>query len=262
MTSRRRSKLSSRATYNLIYLLFTLYELRYRKIVLNNCGYHPTELQLENGLQLQFYLELLKTVELSPDKPLDILEIGCGQGHGGIFLLQNHFAKHSRYTGMDISDVAIGYCKFKYRHLADAGFVSSGSHFADQAFDLVISIETTYPRHEQNLQDIYRCLKPSGLLVFAETYSMQESADYDLKLLASGFEIINKINVTDNIVTAFINDNERKLAYLEKLSWLPKKTLAFLGHYYAVIGSARFNNYQSGRRNGFIYAVRKPAESC
>ncbi|MDP2903465.1 MAG: class I SAM-dependent methyltransferase [Methylovulum sp.] len=228
--------------------------------MLNNCGFHPSELQTENGLQYQFYLELLKTVELPPDKPLKILEIGCGQGHGGLFLLQNYFAEHSTYTGIDISDIAIHYCKLKYRHLRNAAFVTSHNTppFADQTFDVVISIETTYPRHEQNLQELYRYLKPSGLLLFAETYDMHDNTNHDMKLLNSGFTIINKINVTENIVAAFINDNQRKLAYLKKLSWLPKKSLTFLGHYFGVVNSARFASYQSGQRNGFIYAARKP----
>ncbi|MDO9105052.1 MAG: class I SAM-dependent methyltransferase [Methylovulum sp.] len=263
-TDTRSPKLSSRAKYNLIYLLFTLYELRYKQIVLNNCGYHPSGLQTENGLQLQFYLELLNKVELPTERPLKILDIGCGQAHGGIFLLQHYFAPQSQYTGIDISDVAIRYCKIKHRHLHNAEFVTSHNvpAFAEGTFDLVISIETTYPRHENNLQEISRLLKPAGMLLFAETYSKQEADNYDLKLLGSGFEIINKTNVTDNIVAAFVHDNERKLAYLKKLSWLPKKTLAFLGHYYGVIGSARFKNYQSGQRNGFIYAARKPSQAC
>ena len=252
---------SKRIQYNLIYALFALYELKYHKILLNNCGFHPTELATENGLQYQFYLELLKAAALPLDQPLKILEIGCGQAHGGLFLLQNHFAEQSTYTGIDISDLAIHYCKRKYRHLGNAAFVTSHNApaFADQTFDIVISVETTYPRQTQNLQEIYRLLKPAGLLIFAETYNMQDNANHDLKLLDSGFTIINKINVTENIVAAFINDNERKLAYLKKLSWLPKKPLAFLGNYFGIVNSARFISYQSGQRNGFIYAAQKPA---
>ncbi len=248
--------MSSRLYYNFVYFLYCLYELRFGKILLNNYGYFPSSISDENAYQLQFYLELMSVGEITQNDALNLCEIGCGQGHGALFLLRNYLNHQSHFTGLDASEVAISYCKWKYRKLKNAAFKLNRHNlpFADESFDVFLSVETGVPRSSEALQDICRCLKPSGLFIFYETYEEQNA---DKLLSCNGFEIIRKINVTSNIVQALIHDNNRKQTHLDKLWFLPKKVLAFLNNYTAMQGSSKFEAYQGHKRNGFIYALRK-----
>lgn len=251
--------ITDRFRNNLIYFCYWCYELRYRKILLNNCGYYPTPLQGDNSLQLQLYLALLEATPLPTSDTLNICDIGCGQGHGGMFLLQHHLPAQTQYTGIDISEVAIAYCKFKYRHIKQARFKLSrhGIPAPDASYDMILSVETSAPRYQANLLDMHRCLKPEGLLVFFETYNMTSVNKPDELLAQCGFTIIRKINVTSQLIEAFKQDNTRKLNGFSQYAWLPKTLLAFLKEYMGVVGSERFNNYQSGKRNGLMYILKR-----
>lgn len=251
--------MKSNLRYNLIYLLYCLYELRYGKVLLNNYGYCPTSLTGENAYQLQFYAELLKAAGTGQEEVLDLCEIGCGQGHGGVHLLRNHLHGQCRYIGLDASEVAIYYCKWKHRQIKNALFKvnQEGIPFADEAFDIILSVETGVPRINEQLREVYRCLKPSGKFIVYETYNASKGTAPDHQFSHNGFAIVKKINVTSNIVDSLLQDNARKLAYLSKLWFLPKKIRKSLGGYANIVGSDRFENYYSNKRNGFIYVLQK-----
>lgn len=82
-------------------------------------------------------------------------------------------------------------------------------------------------------------------------------SNIDQQLERHGFEIIEKNNVTDRVVAAFIADHDRKTRELDKLYFLPKKIIDFLSGYMGVVGSTRFENYAQHKKNAFIYVLRK-----
>ena len=253
--------ISERLKYNLIYFLYCCYEWRYKKILLNNCGYHPSALTIDNALQFQLYLELIKTVKMPLDGSLDICEIGCGQGHGGVFLFDHYFSEQTQYTGIDISDVAIAYCRRKYKNRKNMQFLNNrpGSQLpcGDGSFDLIFGVEPVASRRDEYLQELHRCLKASGHFIFMETYNITVPRFADQRIERNGFEIVSKENITEHIVQAFVADNQRKLDSLKKLAFLPEKQLAFLRNFIGTVDSSRFNSYCNGTRNGFIYTLRK-----
>ncbi len=253
--------MKSRSLFNYIYAIYSLYELRYGKVLLNNYGYSPTEITKENALQLQFYTELMKAGEVSQTDALNICEVGCGQGHGGIYLLNNILSDKCQFTGLEGSDVAFLYCKFKHRKQKNARFILNrqGVPSPDNYFDVFISLETGIPRDDEQLKEIYRSLKPSGAFIFYETYDMAHDSEPDAQLKNSGFNIVKKTNVTANILGSMVEDNGRKLKYLSKLWFLPKKTQTYLGNYWGMVDSKKFEIYSNNHRNGFIYVITKPA---
>ncbi|PPD39842.1 MAG: hypothetical protein CTY16_18355 [Methylobacter sp.] len=254
--------MKSRLRYNFIYLMYCLYELRYGKILLNNYGYFPTAITEENAHQLQFYVELMKAGGVPRTEALNLCELGCGQGHGSMYLLRNYLDDGCHFNGLDASEAAIFYCKRKHRKLKNAVFKVNrqGMPFANDTFDVILSVETGVPRFNDQLREIYRSLKPSGSFIFYETYDMENNPATDAQLSRNGFIIIKKINVTPNIVESLIHDNERKLKLLRKLWFLPKRVMAYLNNYSCMVGSKRFERYYSNRRNGFIYVLGKLPE--
>ena len=99
-------------------------------------------------------------LRLSPEKPLQIFDAGCGPGHF-MELLQNY----GETTGTDFSLERLEACrKENFSSLAqtDLCFIP----FKENTFDLITTIDTI--EHIENdqaaLDELYRVLKPGGLI--------------------------------------------------------------------------------------------------
>ncbi len=197
--------------------------------------------------------------DISAIVALDICDIGCGQGHGSVFLLKHYLHKESRLTGLDIAEIAIKYCKWKHRKLKNAVFKLSqnGIPAKAAAFDVFLSVGSGVPHNSKLLQDVYRCLKPSGKFVFFEVYEARKEQALDQLIARNGFEISKKINVTQNLLLSLTYDNARKQALLSRLWFLPKKAAHFLHNYAATTGTAKFDACETEKLNGYIYVLRK-----
>jgi SAM-dependent methyltransferase len=254
-----RRKLSAKAKFNTYYFLYCCYELLYGKVLLHNSGYFPSDLTDENAYQYELYRQLMVIGEISPNAALDICDIGCGQGHGSVFLLKHYLHKESCLTGLDIAEIAIKYCRWKHRKLKNAVFKLSqkGIPAKAEAFDVFLSVGSGVPHNSKLLQDVYRCLKPSGKFVFFEVYEASKEQALDQLIARNGFEITKKINVTPNLLLSLANDNERKQALLSRLWFLPKKAARFLHNYAATTGTDKFDACETEKLNGYIYVLRK-----
>ena len=254
-----RRKLSAKAKFNTYYFLYCCYELIYGKVLLHNSGYFPSDLADENAYQYELYRQLMAAGEISQNTALDICDIGCGQGHGSVFLLKNYLHKESHLTGLDIAEVAIKYCKWKHRKLKNAVFKLSqnGIPSTAEAFDVFLSVGSGVPHYSKLLQEVYRCLKPSGKFVYFELYETRKELALDQLITRNGFEITKKINVTPNLLLSLTNDNERKQALLSRLWFLPKKVVHFLHHYAGTTGTEKFEACEADELNGYIYVLRK-----
>lgn len=112
----------------------------------------------------------------------NILDIGCGQGE--FLYLLNKKVKNKKFTGIDISSVAIKNAKHKFKKITFFKSSSSKTPFANNSFDTILLIEVI--EHlidiDSTLQEIKRILKPNGYLMITTT-------DFNLlkKILISTF---------------------------------------------------------------------------
>ncbi len=91
---------------------------------------------------------------------LDILEAGSGTGSG-----MDYLARFGRVTGIDISPLALGFCRERgLRRLGQASVTALP--FAPAAFDLVTSFDVLYHRavgdYRDALREFHRVLRPGG----------------------------------------------------------------------------------------------------
>jgi len=102
----------------------------------------------------------------------DVADLGCGSGHAINVMAQAFPA--SRFTGIDFSDeaVATGIQEAARLHLTNAGFESHNlAHLdKDSAYDVITVFDAIHDQAHpaQVLENIYRALRPGGVLLMAD----------------------------------------------------------------------------------------------
>jgi ubiquinone/menaquinone biosynthesis C-methylase UbiE len=172
--------------------------------------------------------------QFETDKPLKLLDIGCGDGATELFL-QQYFPQWT-VTGIDISAQSIEQAKQK--KIPNATFaVYDGLNIPaeENAFDIVfiagVLHHIDHSLHQQLLKEVYRILTAKGRLYLFEhnpfnplTRHLVKTCvfDKDAKLLANKYtkKILKKANlaVTDNQFIIFypIKGIFKKLLWTEK----------------------------------------------
>lgn len=107
------------------------------------------------------FLYFISSIRTKLCRPLNILDAGCGTG-----LLAKKLKKFGRVTGVDISSKAVYFSKKRGISVKEASI--NRLPFPSQSFDLVVSMDVLYHKEvndKKALSEIYRALKPGGLLL-------------------------------------------------------------------------------------------------
>ena len=112
---------------------------------------------------IQLYHHVLGGVDLNGR---DVLEMGCGRG-GGCWYISRYCAPRS-VTGLDLSQRTIAHCSRRYAG-ASLSFRQGEAElmpFADEAFDVVINVESShcYLSMQRAISEVCRVLAPAVIL--------------------------------------------------------------------------------------------------
>ena len=124
-----------------------------------------------------------KVVPFGDGKDKDVLEIGCGNGVDGVM-----WAKAgARYTGVDLTDTAVGATRTHFECLGlDGTFQQENAQslsFGDATFDIVYSHGVLHhtPEPERAFDEVYRVLKPGGRAVLMLYH--KSSFNYHIRIM-------------------------------------------------------------------------------
>lgn len=230
-----------------------------------NYGYAPLEdgeqpLVLEtddevNRYTIQLYDRVARAVPL---QGLEVLEVGCGRGGGSSFVKRYHNPK--QLTGMDFSTNAVRFCQ--ENHAVDRlSFVYGDAEdmpFDDRSFDAVINVESShcYGSMPNFLREVHRVLRPGGHFLFADLRAAEDGDQTHKQLLETGMTLLEKQDITSNVLEALRLDSERKLTLIRRS--VNKRLVVTFRQFAAIEGSDVFDSFRDGAAIYLCYALRKP----
>lgn len=151
-------------------------------------GYMQDFSDLYESCRLIAMKAILKQVKASGFNPGTALDYGCGEGR--YIELLNEFFPSTSIFGSDISDTALQIAQTKYPSGKYFTMSDESVNFADNSFDLIISIEVLeHVRNvEKSIQEIGRLLKPEGMVIISTPCANKYSFEWFQNRLTGGLQ--------------------------------------------------------------------------
>jgi SAM-dependent methyltransferase len=196
------------------------------------------------------------TVRDTPLEARDVLEVSCGRGGGATFVTRTF--KPRRYLGVDFSEENI--------RLANARAVHAGLTFTignaerlelpDASFDVVINIEAShlYDDRERFFAEVLRVLKVGGYFCYTDGCWADDDCTTDL--MNAGFELLERREITSNVIHALRKDNARRTALFDAMA--DRDLREEYKHWGGVVGYRAYNRFEAGQTRYFSHRLRKP----
>jgi ubiquinone/menaquinone biosynthesis C-methylase UbiE len=220
----------------------------------------PTGLQLQpsdeaDRLCIQLYERVVHPAELR-DK--QVLEVGSGRGGGASYIARYH--SPSRMTGVDFSPQAVAFSAKRHAEMRHLQFVTGDAEnlpFEKNHFDAVINVESShcYGNVPRFFSEVYRVLRPGGWFLFADLRESAEAAELERMLSAQPWELVEKEDITQDVLKAMELDNARKRALVERL--VPGKMQATFSEFAGLAGGKVHRSFKSGELVYLRFAMLK-----
>lgn len=187
----------------------------------------------------------------------DVLEISSGRGGGAAFLART-FAPR-RYVGIDLSDENVRIARAHQRgvNLEFAVGRAESLDFGDAQFDVAINIEAShlYDDRRAFFAEVFRVLKPGGRFCYVDGCWRDDDCTADL--VAAGFDLLERRDITANVIRALRLDSARREAIVEAI---PRADLRQqYRDWSGVVGHRAFRRLDSGETLYFSHRLEKPA---
>jgi SAM-dependent methyltransferase len=197
------------------------------------------------------------TVRETPLEARDVLEVSCGRGGGASFVTRAF--KPRRYLGVDLSQENV--------RLANERAAGAGLEFTignaerldlpDATFDVVINIEAShlYDDRARFFAEVLRVLKPGGHFCYTDGCWADDDCTNDL--LSAGFELLERREITSNVIHALRKDNARRTALFDAMT--DRDLREEYKHWGGVVGYRAYNRFEAGQTRYFSHRLRKPS---
>ncbi|MGH1331731.1 MAG: class I SAM-dependent methyltransferase [Paracoccaceae bacterium] len=198
--------------------------------------------------------------DLSP-VPKDILDIGCGQG-GGLIYLSRLFPA-ARLTGTERSMAAVALARKRTAPLVQANIQRGKSthlDFAPDSFDLVVSVGApTYFGLTTFVNEAAKVVRAGGIISLSGGYRQGDHGQIESELRAAaqaaGLDFVSYKDITPNTFASLKADIPRREVELSKVPW-PFSLYAV--KWADMPGSREYEEYETGLRADFAAVLKKP----
>lgn len=205
---------------------------------------------------IQLYHRVASPVDLTNQ---DVLEVGCGRGGGASFVAR--YLRPRSLIGVDVSWRAVAFCGRRYTNPGLAFEVGNAERltFKDASFDVVLNIESShcYGNPEAFFAEVRRVLRPGGHFLYADFRSREETGSWRTALLASGLKLVAEHDITEGVVAALEQDDERKRSLINSAVDLPLRRI--FRQFAALRGTQLYDEFRNGSVRYVTFSFRKQA---
>ncbi len=193
---------------------------------------------------LQLYNHVVNGIDLAGK---DILEVGCGRGGGGAYLARSRNLRS--YTGVDLSEVAIDWCRQRFQNPTMHWLAGKADALPlpDASVDVVINVESShcYPSMSRFLVEVRRVLRPGGYFAFCDMRTADGISDLDACVVDSGLHVVERQEITPNVLRALELVSEQRER--EITSHVPRLLRRAFRDFAGVKNSAVYDMLKQGR---------------
>jgi SAM-dependent methyltransferase len=193
------------------------------------------------------------------DTPLagrDVLEVSCGRGGGANFV--SRAFEPQRYLGVDLSEENVGLARARAARSGLTFDVGNAEQLdlPEESFDVVINIEAShlYDDRGRFFAEVLRVLRPGGY--FCYTDGCWADDDCTEELLDAGFTLLERLEITSNVLHALRKDSARRTALFDAMT--NRDLREEYKHWGGVVGYRAYNRFEAGQTRYFSHRLRKP----
>lgn len=191
-------------------------------------------------------------------KDRDVLEVSSGRGGGASYV--KRYLGPRKLVGLDIAASAVAFCRrvHKVEGLEFRQGDAERLPFPDASFDAVINVEASfcYPTIDRFYAEVKRVLRPGGHFLYADLRWDFEIPEFDRGLAESGLQLIERTEITQNVVRALELDGDRRQAANRREC--PRFLQNLMGKFIGVSGTRIPVDLGSGRMRYFACVLQKP----
>ena len=187
----------------------------------------------------------------------EVLEVGCGRGGGSSFVRRYH--RPQQLTGVDFSAKAVRFCR-EHHAMDGLSFVRGDAErlpFENASFDALINVESShcYGSMPAFLREAHRVLRRGGHFLFADLLAAEDHDRLHGELVEAGMTVLEKQDITRNVLEALRRDSARKLALIQRS--VNKRLVDTFRQFAAIEGSEVFDGFRDGSVIYLRYALQK-----
>jgi SAM-dependent methyltransferase len=199
------------------------------------------------------------TVRATPLADRDVLEVSSGRGGGTSFVSRTYGTR--RMVGVDLSPENV--------RLAQARAARPGVEFVvgnaeqldlpDGSIDAVINIEASHLYDDRNkfFAEVLRVLRPGGYFCYTDGCWADDDCTADL--LAAGFDLLERLEITDNVIRALRRDSARRAALFDAMA--DRELREEYKHWGGVVGYRAYTRFEAGQTRYFSHRLQRPLTS-
>jgi SAM-dependent methyltransferase len=197
------------------------------------------------------------TLRETPLAGTDVLEVSCGRGGGAAFVSKAF--RPRRYIGVDLSSENVRLARARNEASDTLKFLIGNAEqlaFSDQSFDVVVNIEAShlYDDRGRFFAEVHRVLRPGGH--FCYTDGCWADDDCSGELVDTGFELLERREITHEVMRALRRDSERRAALFDSM---PDAVLREpYKDWGGVVGYRAFQRFEAGQTRYFSHRLRRP----
>jgi SAM-dependent methyltransferase len=196
------------------------------------------------------------TLRDTPLAATEVLEVSCGRGGGASFVARTY--RPNRLVGVDMSSENVRLARDRAaRGLEFRVGNAERLDFADGSFDVVLNIESShlYDDRTRFFAEAFRVLRPGGHFLYTDGCWADDDCSEDL--LAAGFELLERREITTNVLRALRRDSPRREAIFDALE--DRALREQYKDWGGVVGYRAYRRFEAGQTRYFSHRLRRPA---